>query len=366
MKLKVKVKNMDEEIMVKNLDLKIGSNTIASTPIKAGNYSLNPASPINEMYMELKRDKLDKCLKDESEERALNNRAKKQMLPNHANFLFVNYADEKIPEFQHIEMLSDLQYSFSDVVITPIFSKLISKLDGDNLLNTFIELTNEYIQIIEKLNHKSIIGVIPAKMPRQFLGSIVENYYNQNITSFVIDFGGKSADANHTWMRGLFRLFKQYDLIEESFIYSINAREGKFTKNANEIPAKDFISVGFGMDILGLNHVRQIIPPEAGQKIKKERRENTYRLFNKQTYGYVKKKESDLKLIGINNRNDLKKNNISQQYDETLHLQRILNEDNTLKMHMERKSQIDDKMINKMVKLKKEINSSNRSLDDYI
>jgi len=366
MKLKVKVKNIDEEIMVKNLDLKMGSNTITSTPIKAGNYALNPASPINEMYMELKRDKLDKCLKDESEERALNNRAKKQ-LSNHVNFLFVNYTDEKIPESSHMEMLSDLQYSFSDVVITPMFSKLISKLDEDKLLNTFIKLTNEYIQIIEKLNHKSIIGLIPAKIPRQFLGSIVENYYNQDITSFVIDFGGKSADANYTWMRGLFRLLNQYDLIEESFIYSINANEGKFTKNANEIPAKDFISVGFGMDILGLNHVRPNMPSETWKKIKKDRKENTYRLFNKQTYGYVKKKESDLKLIGINSRNDLKKNNIIQQYDETLHLQRILNEDNTLKMHIERKSQINDKMLNNMVKLKKEINSSNnKSLDDYI
>ena len=49
---------------------------------------------------------------------------------------------------------------------------------------------------------------------------------------------------------------------------------------------------------------------EAWAKIKQQRIENTFRMFNRNTYGYVKRTETELKRFGIDNRQALKEFNI--------------------------------------------------------
>ncbi|MBU4246503.1 MAG: hypothetical protein KKE71_05650, partial [Nanoarchaeota archaeon] len=254
MKLNVKLEKVDDELMFKRTSICLGSKSIM-TPIKAS-YCENPISDINEIYKKFSLEKLNNCLSDEQHERRTNSEIKREMT-NGLNMCIVDYSSSTIPERKHIEMLADIQYEHSDIVVTPIFSNLLRKKDlvGESLTKTFIELTNQYIEIVETLNHKSIVGVIPSKMPRELLRPIVENYCDKNITSFVLDFDGRSID-NTTWIRHLTRLMNDFDLTEKSFLYSVNANEGKFMKNAVEIPAKDFINSGFGIDILGLNHLQ--------------------------------------------------------------------------------------------------------------
>ena len=60
------------------------------------------------------------------------------------NFCVVDYADLKLPGAKEMEMLSDLQYSHGDLVITPTFSKITRELVSDQLLKTFIQLTNDF------------------------------------------------------------------------------------------------------------------------------------------------------------------------------------------------------------------------------
>jgi len=347
--IKIQLNRLDENLLFKQMSLNVGGKSVV-TPIKAS-YKKNPISEINEIYKKFSFQTLNNCASDESYERAVNSTLANQKTEG-VNFLHVDYSDIQIPETQHIEALSDIQYENSDVVITPIWSSIIRKSNGPDLLEKFMGLTNRYLEIVSSLNHKAVIGTIPSKMPRQFLQAILNNYYGKGVTSFVIDFDGRSIMSNPSWIRNLFRIMKDLGILEKTFLYSINSNEGKFMKNTNTILAKDFMSIGFGVDVIGLNHIPPRMSTEAWEKLKSKRKENMFRLFNSKTYGYERKSNTDLKELEIYNREDLKRLNTLRQYDESVVLKEKLNHDNTLEPYVRTKSQINDSIINKIKKLR--------------
>ncbi len=348
----IKLKKLDDNLLFKQVEIKTGDKSII-TPIKAG-YPKNPLEGVNEIFRKFTLQSLNKCISDEQSERTINSKLDVQKT-NSINFLHVDYADIKIPEQKHIEALSDIQYENSDIVITPIWSVITRRLNGINLLGNFINLTNKYIEIIKTLNHKGIIGTIPSRMPRQFLNKILKNYYDQGVTSFVIDFDGRSIGTNRSWIRNLFRIMRNdLDILDKTFLYSINSNEGKFMKNKKSILAKDFMSAGFGIDIIGLNHLPPRMSTEVWKRIKENRQENTFRVFNRNTYGYDKKEKEGLSNLGISNREDLKKFNSSEQHKETSVLRKNLTENNTLEPYIRTKPQVDETTIKDIKKLRSE------------
>lgn len=355
MKINVNVKNIDSELMFKNLDIKIGNKSV-TTPEKAS-YKENSVSQINEIYKRFSIDggrsaRLKEILSSESYESKINNEIKRCMNSN-VNLLFVDYADMKTPDDAYIETLSDIQYVYSDAVITPSFSNIVRNMTGDELIDTYLNRTNKYLDIVETLNNKCVLGNIPFKIPRLNIRDIFENYCNRNITSFVIDFDGKCVETTLPKMRMLMRLMKDYGLLEDSFLYGINSYEGKFAKNAVEIPAKDFISMGYGIDILGMNHIPPRMPSESWKNQPKN--ETFYRLFDKKIYGYTKKTSEDLKNMGIsNNHSDVKKFNNTEQCKETLNIRSLLQKEPTLEGYLTLKSQVEEKTLSNIKKLHKE------------
>lgn len=351
MRIKIHCDKIDDELLFKKMKIN-GLGKEITTPTKAS-FCVNPVGEINEIYKKFSLEKLKKCTEDETFERKTN-REIQYLKTNRANFFIVDYADIELPKRKMIETLSDIQYPYSDVVITPICSKITRELRGDALLSSFIDITNNFIEVVETMNNKSIFGLIPSKMPRHFIEPIMKNYHDKNITSYVIDFDGRSIDTNLSWSRELMKTLKKYGLIDKSILYSINANQGKFLKNATEIVAKDFVSSSFGIDILGLNHIPPRMSSEAWAKIKKERRPSTFRLFDKKSYGYRKKTIEDLKKLGISNRNQMNIYNINEQLSETITIKEHLTEKDTIEPYVRTKSQITDDIIKKVKKLKVE------------
>jgi hypothetical protein len=135
--------------------------------------------------------------------------------------------------------------------------------------------------------------------------------------------------------------------------YGINSYEGKFAKNAVEIPAKDFISMGYGIDILGMNHIPPSMPSEAWKS--RPIIETSYRLFNRKIYGYTKKTSEDLKNMGIRaNHSEVKKFNNTEQCNETLNIRGILQKESTLAGYLSSKSQVEEKTLSNIKKLHRE------------
>lgn len=346
-----KIDELDSNLIYKKLNIKISSSRSFTTPLKATN-SLNPVSNINEIYRQFSNDNLNEIYINKKKDDQKSSSIKAE-LSDGLNFFFVNYTSLELPDEDQLKNLINTQYPFSDVTILPLFSKIVSEYKEDALLNNFLSLTDKSLDIIGTLNNKPIIGVIPAVMPRQFLEPILKRYVDNDITSFVIDFNGRSIDSNMPWGTTLMRSMASYGLTEESFLYGINCNSGRFIKQSNKILAKDFINMGFGIDILGINHIGPRMSSEEWKNLKSKREESLHRVFDPDNYAYIKTGESELRdKIRGNIQMEIKKRNMELQYRESMILQQKLGENDSIESYIESKSQVTPEIIHKMKALR--------------
>jgi hypothetical protein len=143
MKLESQIKKIDSELLFKSSILKHAGKEV-STPIKAS-YKSNPISNVNEIYKEYSLERIEQCNVDDTEERKAN-REVGSLQTADVNFFIVNYTSPTIPSADHIEFLSDIQYTHSEVVITPIWT-VIKSYEGEKRQDAFLSLTNQYIEV---------------------------------------------------------------------------------------------------------------------------------------------------------------------------------------------------------------------------
>ncbi len=354
MKVEVKTREIDDELPFRSLDIRLGSSSV-STPTKACDTSI-PVSQVNEIHRTFKVDQLDRILSDEGYERKVNSDIRRKEGQG-INLFLVDISDTINPGTDRLEALSDVQYGHSDVVVTPLWSNLPKELSGQALLDRHLELTDAYLDIVETLNDKSIVGSISSRIPRQLLRPIINRYHERGAIAYVIDFDGRSVMTNPSWIRSLLRLLAENGVMDNSFLYSVNAGEGKFMKNAERVLARDFMGTGFGLDILGLNHIRPKLSSQQWMEIKKSRSKNLLRLFDKADYSYYRLSEQaliDMWQVPVHKLNARRRaHNIQEQLDETIVLHNRLGQEATLQPYLSTKGQVDDGLLKKMKSVKK-------------
>ena len=201
--------------------------------------------------------------------------------PGAARLAFVNYrlgSPLQWPKKAEVELLTDLAYANSDIVPIPIPDSPIA-LSQIPRFRTYI---GDAFTAIERLNNKPVMGLLPTKMPREGIRSLLKWYGERGVNCFCVDFAGMMPD--HLKVRSFTAQLAELEMLTGSLLYGINARAGKFVKAANAIPARDFFVYGLGLDVLGGSHKASMVPPAARGK----RRRASHRVFSAATYGYHK------------------------------------------------------------------------------
>jgi hypothetical protein len=134
-------------------------------------------------------------------------------------------------------------------------------------------------------------------VPSSHVQDIVKFYNDNDVTSFVIDYMGRTPKIAKTNMREFVISLKEFGLLEKSFLYAINVTSGNMMQDAPVVKAVDLLSFGYGFDALGDNHIKRTYPPAVAEKFKRMAKERgpSYRLFNNADYGYYK--TPDLSLL---------------------------------------------------------------------
>jgi hypothetical protein len=357
-KLNVKLEEVDENYLYRKNVIKLGDITV-ETPINSTD-TKSVHSKINEIFKNINFENLEHAIKiDETE---LGQKFRENKLVDSINFPIVNYTDTVFPTDKHMEMLADLCWSGGDVIVTPSWSKISTTYEGEELLEKIISLNSRFVERAHMKNNKSLIGIIPITFPRFYLEALIDSYYDEGITSFIIDCNGRrSIDTGAkkaTWIRELIIQLDQRN--ENGFLYSINPLEGRFDKKRSLTPAKDYISHSYGIDILGLNHISPNLPPDVWKEISKG--EKTYKIFDRETYGYQRLSDSNLRQFGEhclqNNRigddNLLRRAcNIEEKNKENLVLKQELDENKSLKGYISSKPFADEKALEKTSEYRK-------------
>jgi hypothetical protein len=359
---------------IKSLNLsKSNSKLLLNDKIRGMNeiykrFSLNKDSKKNSIY-----NVLDFPEKLSTFNYGLNSLVRKTDIGKEINICFVEYDDTKYPEKKPLEFIVDTAYEYSDITPLPIIPKVPQRIGSDE--NAFLKyktFLEESIEIIETLNNKPIMGIVP---PVQFfISDIVEFYAKKDIDTFVFDFDGKTPLSMHQTIRSFMRSLKHHGLLENSFIHSINANQGRFNKDANVVGAKDILSFGLGFDSMGERHKPLKCPKAFFEKLK-NREDNKLRLFNKEDYGYYKLSaneigeiypiDSIIEMGSFANKNfDMKilqKSFNSEQIGlESIRLREIINDQEALE-YLSNKNQVKKEDFKKIAKMKKEVSKPTQS-----
>ncbi len=370
----------DDDTLYITKELRVNGKNL-TTPIKSLGVSsklvLNDKiKGVNEFYRKFS---LDESLKKNSVYNVLsspeklsdlnykfNSLVKKTDTDKEINLCFIEYDDLKYPEKKPLEFILDTAYEYSDITPLPIISNIGKHIDSEEKFEKYKKFLEESLEIIDTLNHKPIMGIVP---PVQFyIKEIVEFYAKKGIDAFVFDFDGKTPLSMHQTIRSFMRSLREQDLLENSFIHSINTNQGRFNKEVNVVGAKDILSFGLGFDSMGEMHKPLKGPKEFFEKLK-NREDNKLRLFNKEDYGYYRLGISELEEIYpvdsiikkesfVNEKSDLRnlqKNfNMEQLGLETVRLRDIINNQEP-KDYLSHKTQVKTEDFKKIIKLKKEV-----------
>ena len=305
----------DEDLQYRSQQIRANNKEI-TTPIKAIDQSKvdtdvtlsRNVSGLTEIYFGLRKNKILNHLqgKDHSLDYSLNAITKKIKNPDkEIKLSFFEYKDEDFPSIKEIGYMVDQAYVYSDITPIPMLSNFTDRVStvttinekkeftpNDSKFEKFLTYLGNAIQIIEQRNNKPIMGYIPDY--RYSFPELLDFYVKKGINTFYYDAHGSSPLTVQGTLRTLLRELNVQETLENCFIHMINPNYGRAAKDNSYIPAKDILGFGVGIDSLGEKHIPLRINKQVAEDMKKNP-DNRARLFDKNSYGYLK--TSDPKLI---------------------------------------------------------------------
>lgn len=302
-KIRVSKQIFDDDVYIRSEKLKINNKTV-QTPIKS--FTLNDLRRdvhinddvkwSNEVFKNFTKDSLEKFVSGEKDITNIYkdiNRDLKKTSSNELNFCFTTLNYTKFPEGKEIDMLTNVAYIYSDATPLPLVHNLFRpNQDAFDAYNKFTDFMVKCIESINRLNNKSILGIIPSSMPPSYIESLIDFYRNHDITSFAFDFENRIHASLTPHLREMMISIIKLDILDESFTYSCNTQRGKSSKGSDVIKANDLLVYNYGFDIVGNNHMSMKIPSNVTNKLKN--RNASIRLFNNNDYGHYRYDNLDL------------------------------------------------------------------------
>lgn len=292
---KIKTIEVDSNSLYRTQTVKFNADKRITTPTKTIpldklklRHSLNEkALQINEIFRRFTADSIKQNNEDGHKYTELEswfNGQKKKAKEGTVNLCFIDFDEMRLPNKEEIEFMTDLSYCNSDITAIPTINRMNQKnvsISFDDYLNYL----KSAFEIIEQLNKKPIMGVIPKIAPKN-INELMEFYNEKGINTFTFDFGGSNPMSQSSKVFKVMRALNKLDMLETSYVHGHNVGV-RVNKAADVIPARDVLGFGIGLGSLGEKRV-PFRPNPAFLSMIKMNPLNKFRLFNKKDYGYWK------------------------------------------------------------------------------
>jgi|GEM_PF-3721676 len=372
-KLKIKVKNISDESLYTHKVVKVGSKKIES-PIKSVSVQKmtkkdvisKPSRTINELYFKVGPNKLkeSKVSFDSNIEKNLKTSVEDFNNEN-INVVFAEWNTDRPFSESELKYLADIIYSTSDILTTPLMPKILKSIKDDDVgleskfFDYYKDNLREFIKTFRQIDGRPVMGTIPA-LPWAFTKQIIDIYLEKGVRAFCFNFNGRTVIAENqlvNMVTPLMRRIGEEDLVEDVFFYVLNAHRGRSPTGKEYIPAKDFMSFGFGFDVLGDKHVGLKLPPNVIKKLDSE--EDTFKLFHRDQYVYRDYEFNDELKRNIPSETGLDKDRIVNRPQDRYRLSRLLNTEQKLKETKILASTIEENRVVDYVNEKKGVTPKN-------
>lgn len=289
---KIKIIEEDEKTYYAHKVVKVHGKKF-ETPIKAihlrnirPEIKLAHSEFVAEIYKIFSKDSLQRAIMgDMTYQMELNKDIKKQImkLPS-KNLPILLIPALRVEALKNLELTSmELEFilntqSIFDFYVVPTIERIHAKIETIDELERYLKLIGTYLELTEELKAKKpVVGIIPVTIPPIKLPELIDIYIEWGITAFALDFAGKVPFTHYQQVAQIQNILHRKDI--DAFLYAINVNPGKPSKRGPAILAKDVLSIGFGLDAIGDNHIALGRTPQQDINL---------RLFNKDEYAYHK------------------------------------------------------------------------------
>lgn len=177
-----------------------------------------------------------------------------------------------------------LTQSIFDFYVVPTVERIHLRMRDISEVKHYIEFITQFLKIIkEQKLRRAVIGMIPVTLPHVIIPQLLEVYLEHDVRAFAFDFSGR-VPFSHYQQVGLVQNILHKNEVD-SLVYAINVNPGKPSKKGPSILAQDVLSIGFGLDAIGDNHIAF-----GGGKGEND----NLRIFSKDEYAYHKVEPSSL------------------------------------------------------------------------
>lgn len=294
------MRDFDEDTLFSHKRISLGSKSI-ETPAKAiqigksrtgKDLISSEARGVNEIYFQTNSDKLerDRQTFDVGHRRKIRHSLNKTE-DREFNFVFVKLDTVDILDIENIQYLADLIYSTSDFLTIPLMPEFLDAIKEEGrgtdskYFRAYLQNVENYLDTAMQINNKPILGTLPA-LPWDFTNKVIDLYLNRGVRAFCFNFNGRTVTAENQLLNMVTPLMRRIaveNLQEDVFFYSLNAHRGRRISGGNYVPARDFMSFGFGFDILGDKHLAGNLPPHLLEEMDSDL---SLRLFERNEYVY--------------------------------------------------------------------------------
>lgn len=292
----IKTLDVDSNSLYRTQKIKFSSSLSVTTPTKTIPLDriklkdpLNPESKqLNEIFKRFTADKIIEANENSEKYYELErwfNSQKNKISDGTSTLCFIDYNEKRIPTDEEIEFMTELAYCSSDITVIPTVNYFNDPKQTEIEYENFKNYLSRSIEIIEQLNNKPIMGIIPKLAPKK-VSDLITFYQNVGINSYSLDLAGSNPISSAMRIFKVLKTLNKMKVLEECYLhgYNVGMRVNKMT---DVIPAKDILGFGTGLNSLG--EKRTIFKPNRSflEQIKTNPL-NKFRLFNKENYGYWK------------------------------------------------------------------------------
>ena len=262
---------------------------------------VNPkAEFVNEMHAVVSQASLDDALAGGGAlERLLRSKRGRFQDPGgRVNMCFLEVRTDGIPSQKEIEFATGQAHAHSDITPLPMlsgFALRVTDAEGPQGRSARIPSGAKFARVVkylrgsimaaEQLGKKSVMGYVPDC--RLYYEDLVKLYLDCGVNAFYFDAHLASPLALEASLRAFTGELDKNGMLEDSLVHMINPGRGMAEGDAAEIPARDVLGFGLGVDVLGERHMRR--PPGPGMA-EGARRDpgNRHGIFDKDSYGYLR------------------------------------------------------------------------------
>ncbi len=293
--MKVSVKDTDADTLYRTTEIQVGGRRLR-TPLKALNlhqYARVPlpvgGTAVNEVFRAVNVKHLGKAMTDMDAHTSLLNPIRLGTDAGRAHdavSVVLLELDEITLDADKIAYVENMAY-MGDIVAVPMVDALHRAADPKKAFRDYVNFAKRFIDEVHKLNHKPILGTMPP-LPWLLTRDLADAYMDAGVDGFLFDFAGRTPSAaESSGLRHLLKRLKEEDKLESTLFYAVNANAGRAAAKPlgpGMVSAKDILSFGFNVDVLGLKHIGLRGPKEMYDKL--EANGPIVRLFDRSAYAY--------------------------------------------------------------------------------